>query len=191
MKAIRAGRREFLAQAGAASASSWLASMLPLICRTADAAVANREAARGFTQLDDQAARDLEAIAEQIIPGDETPGARQAGVIWFIDAALGGFQKSWKSPILRKLGEINAGLPEGTRFADLDSERQTGILRQHESSSEFSMLHFLTVAGMFALPSYGGNRDEAGWLLLGIHNAHVWEPPFGYYDAAVTGDSPL
>ena len=191
MKAIRAGRREFLAQAGAAGASSWLASMLPLICRTADAAVTQRESARGFTHLDDQAARDLEAIAEQIIPGDETPGARQAGVIWFIDAALGGFQQSSKSPLLRKLEEINAGLPDGARFADLDWERQTGILRQHESSREFSILHFLTVAGMFSLPTYGGNRDEAGWLLLGIHNAHVWQPPFGYYDAAVTGDSPL
>ena len=189
MKPHHLERREFLAQAGAAGASAWLASLLPLICQASEAAVAQRDADRGFAQLDAQTARDLEAIAEQIIPGDETPGARQAGVIWFIDAALGGFQKSLKSPILEKLAEINGALPAGSRFADLDRARQTDILHHHESSPEFGMLQFLTVAGMFALPAYGGNLDGKGWQLLGFQNAHAWQPPFGHYDGAVKGDS--
>jgi gluconate 2-dehydrogenase gamma chain len=48
------------------------------------------------------------------------------------------------------------------------------------------MVHFLTVAGMFALPGYGGNRDKLGWALLGFEDHHAWQPPFGYYDAAYT-----
>jgi hypothetical protein len=35
---------------------------------------------------------------------------------------------------------------------------------------------------MFALPSWGGNRNEAGWKLIGFEDAHVFRPPFGYYD---------
>ena len=182
MKHVDAGRREFIAGAGAA----WLASMLPMIHQAAEAAVTQREEDRGFAHLDAQVARDLEAVAEQIFPDDETPGARQAGVIWFIDAALGGFQQSLKDPILGKLDEINKALPAGVRFADLDWEKQTDILRHHESSREFGMLQFLTIAGMFALPSYGGNRDKLGWTLLGFENRHVWQPPFGYYDAPGT-----
>jgi hypothetical protein len=35
---------------------------------------------------------------------------------------------------------------------------------------------------MFALPSWGGNRDLAGWALLGFDSRHAWQPPFGFYD---------
>jgi gluconate 2-dehydrogenase gamma chain len=48
-------------------------------------------------------------------------------------------------------------------------------------------MHYLTVAGMFALPSYGGNRDHIGWKLLGFTHQHVWAPPFGFYDAGLVG----
>jgi hypothetical protein len=36
---------------------------------------------------------------------------------------------------------------------------------------------------MFSNPSYGGNRDEVGWKLIGFEAPHPWQPPFGYYDA--------
>ena len=36
-------------------------------------------------------AADVEAVAAQIIPTDDTPGAREAGVVYFIDRALGSF----------------------------------------------------------------------------------------------------
>ena len=44
-------------------------------------------------------------------------------------------------------------------------------------------MRMLTLCGMFALPSWGGNRDEAGWKLLGFEDRHAWQPPFGFYDA--------
>jgi hypothetical protein len=40
---------------------------------------------------------------------------------------------------------------------------------------------------MFAMPAWGGNRDGAGWALLGFDSRHVWQPPFGYYDAGHHG----
>ena len=40
------------------------------------------------------------------------------------------------------------------------------------------------VAGFFGMSSYGGNRDNVGWKLLGLDGEHHgFEPPFGYYDA--------
>ena len=36
---------------------------------------------------------------------------------------------------------------------------------------------------MFADPSWGGNREQAGWKLLGFDPRGIWQPPFGAYDA--------
>jgi len=48
----------------------------------------------------------------------------------------------------------------------------------------------LTVLGLIALPKYGGNRDYAGWNMLGVEDSHVWAPPFGYYDTDYAGFVP-
>ncbi|MCH8335403.1 MAG: hypothetical protein IIC61_05875, partial [Proteobacteria bacterium] len=38
--------------------------------------------------------------------------------------------------------------------------------------------------GVFGMSSYGGNRDDIGWKLLGMDGPpHAWAYPFGYYDA--------
>jgi gluconate 2-dehydrogenase gamma chain len=131
---------------------------------------------------------DIEAIAEQILPADDTAGATQAGVIWFIDAALGGFRQAWAGPVKEGLRQLNNRLQEGARFADLPWEQQTEVLRSNENTPLFDMLHFLTVAGMFAMPAYGGNRDKLGWTLLGFEDRHAWQPPFGHYDAGYTSE---
>ncbi len=44
-------------------------------------------------------------------------------------------------------------------------------------------LRYLSITGMFALPEYCGNRDLAGYRLIGFEDRHGWTPPFGYYDA--------
>jgi hypothetical protein len=41
--------------------------------------------------------------------------------------------------------------------------------------------------GMFTMPSYGGNRNGVGWKLIGFQDAHVFYPPFGYYDRDYPG----
>ena len=40
--------------------------------------------------------RTLEAICEQIVPADADPGARQAGVVFFIDRQLMGFHRTFR-----------------------------------------------------------------------------------------------
>ena len=44
-------------------------------------------------------------------------------------------------------------------------------------------LRYLTIAGMFALPEYGGNRNLVGDQLVGFDDHLGWTIPFGYYDA--------
>ena len=51
----------------------------------------------------------------------------------------------------------------------------------------FRSLRLLTVLCLFASPDYGGNRDGAGWKLLGFVDQHAFEPPFGYYDRDYPG----
>ena len=49
---------------------------------------------RVFSYLEPAAAADLEALASAIIPSDETPGAKEAGVIFFVDRALATFDQN-------------------------------------------------------------------------------------------------
>src|SRR5271170_5411795 len=46
-----------------------------------------------FGYLDRKTAADIEALAGEIIPSGETPGEREAGVVYFIDRALGSFDQ--------------------------------------------------------------------------------------------------
>ena len=52
-----------------------------------------------------------------------------------------------------------------------------------ENTEFFSTLRYLTIAGMFSLPEYGGNRENIGYQLIGFDDRHFWQPPFGFYDA--------
>jgi gluconate 2-dehydrogenase gamma chain len=183
-------RRTFLRASGGAVGGGWLALQLPGLLALAEAAAAAQDAGAPFLHLSPLEAAGLDAIAARIIPTDETPGAREAGVIHFIDQALGDF-------MAESAGELRAGLAsldaqamrafEGERFSALQPAAQDELLRGIEDSPFFGLMHFLTVAGMFALPSYGGNRDYIGWQLLGLSHQHAWLPPFGHYDAELMG----
>lgn len=84
--------------------------------------------------------------------------------------------------IERRAGADSASAKD---FAALPFDQQTAILQTVEDTPFFESMIFLTHCGMFALPSWGGNVDKAGWKLLGFENLHAWQPPFGYYDAQV------
>jgi len=93
-------------------------------------------------------------------------------------------------PVVRGAVEaLNGAAAEAgaERFSDLGPEAQDRIVGELEASDGqgppfFSVLHFLTVAGMFSSPEYGGNRRRVGWEVLGFEDAPVWRPPFGWYD---------
>ena len=174
-------RRTFLARASGVFSSSWLATQWPVCLAAATTACSRRESTEGFAHLDDSLALTLDAVAEQIIPADGSPGASEAGVIWFIDELLGQWT-NMKSALESGAADLDQRVTGG-RFADLPFGAQTQVLTEIEEGSFFSTMRFLTLAGMFAMPSRGGNRDKAGWALIGFADRHVWQPPFGYYDA--------
>lgn len=179
-------RKEFLARSGHALGGVWLLGNLSLLREAAAAAVEAERRQEPFRVLSESEARELEAVAEQIMPATDTPGARDAGVVRFVDGALESFAADMVEPVragLRDLGErVTEAHPDATGFSDLGFDEQTALLRQVERTPFFQIARFLTVAGMFSLPSYGGNRDMAGWDLLGFEERPLWQPPFGHYD---------
>ena len=83
--------------------------------------------------------RTIEILTEIIIPRDESPGARDAGVSEFIDFLAASGEKEIREPMrdgLRWL-DSEAIKQDGVAFADISSERQTDILR-YASRSETS-----------------------------------------------------
>jgi gluconate 2-dehydrogenase gamma chain len=177
-------RRSFLGNAGGTLGSGWLALQGPLFVAAANAACSRREAGESFANLTEDDAATIEAVAEQIIPADDSPGAREAGVIWFIDEFMGGNRAAMRPALEAGARDLDLRAPGDSRFVDLTFEDQAAILRGIESSSFFSSVRFLTIAGMFAMPSHGGNRDKDGWAVIGFADRYAWKPPFGFYDAA-------
>ena len=68
-------------------------------------------------------------------------------------------------------------------FHELEAAQQDQLLTEIEDSEFFGTIRYLTIAGMFSLPDYGGNRGNIGYQLLGFEDRQVWQPPFGFYDA--------
>jgi gluconate 2-dehydrogenase gamma chain len=136
-------------------------------------------------------AADIEAVASQIIPTDASPGAREAGVVYFIDRSLATFFSRLAGDYRAQLAAFQATFrerhPSAASFASLTSERQIEYLREVEQTPFFNMTRLLTLLGMFSLPAYGGNRSGVGWKLIGFEDAHAFAPPFGYYDRDYPG----
>lgn len=108
-----------------------------------------------FVFFDAATAVEIKAIAEQIIPG-----AGEAGVIWFIDRALAGYDKD-KRELYQK------GLRETTGFAALRPEQQLALLKTIEKTEFFQQVRLHTLMGFYGKPE----------------RMMHYEPPFGYYDA--------
>jgi gluconate 2-dehydrogenase gamma chain len=183
-------RRAFLAAAGAAGAA-WLVAdpeLLHAALVHARRTVALPPPYR-FDALTAAQAADLEAMCMRILPSDGTPGAKEAGVIHFIDKALSSFAAPQKDSLVGGLTDLNqkvaAKWPGKTSFSELTPEQQDEMLKSIEKTPFFGQTRFATIVGMFANPSYGGNTREVGWKLLGFQAHGIYQPPFGYYDAEV------
>ncbi|HEX9692024.1 MAG TPA: gluconate 2-dehydrogenase subunit 3 family protein [Gemmatimonadales bacterium] len=192
-------RREFLSLAGTASAV--LLGLSPEAFERALTATRMAQQGQSVTleTLTPAQAADLEAIAAQIIPTDDLPGAREARVIVFIDRVRGelaasvGFGPADDAggidDILVGIEDLNsrvvarAGSP--ARFAALSSVEQHALLEEIQETPFFRQMRLLTITGMFAHPNWGGNYEGAGWKVLGFEPRFFWQPPFGAYDAEV------
>jgi gluconate 2-dehydrogenase gamma chain len=186
-------RRRFLRAAGQSLGIAWVGLNWSDVAEAVDAAhaAAQSSASFKFDFLTPAEAADVEAIAAQIIPTDDTPGAREAGVVYFIDRALATFFSRLAGPFRVQLHDFQiackAAHPDASSFAALSSDRQIEFLTRVEHTPFFGVMHLLTLFGMFSTPSYGGNRNGAGWKLLGFEDLHAFQPPFGYYDRDYPG----
>jgi gluconate 2-dehydrogenase gamma chain len=184
-------RRGFL-RAAAAAGATWATAD---IAHVEDAlAWAARQAAAPnaprLTALTPEQAETIEAVAARILPAvDGRPGAREAGVIYFIDRSLSTFNAAQKPLYAGGVKDLNsraAAKWNGTQnFAALAAPQQDELLRAIEKTQFFLAVRLDTIAGMFALPSWGGNRDFMGWHMLGLAHQARFDPPFGFYDEAV------
>jgi len=83
-------RRRFLLSSALGLSSAWLALRWPAIVAAQQHAQRSGKSGQSasFEFFAPQDALEIEAVAAQIIPSDDAPGAREARVIYFIDRAL-------------------------------------------------------------------------------------------------------
>jgi gluconate 2-dehydrogenase gamma chain len=115
----------------------------------------------------------LQAIGDRLIPADDHgPGAVQAGAIDYVGQALAGDDAHLQPAYVAGLEAVDARArgAHGRPFEQLAPEARDAILAQLEQGDDapfFELVRRHVFEGMFGDPSYGGNRDGAGWRLLG------------------------
>jgi gluconate 2-dehydrogenase gamma chain len=116
--------------------------------------------------------RTLEAICEQIIPTDQTPGAAWAGIVNFIDRQLMGPYRRQRAAYRSGLMDIDRASTGkfGKDFAALDAQQQTALLQSLADGGRrfFSTVIAHTMQGYYGDPRHGGNRDAVSWRMLGV-----------------------
>ena len=184
-------RRFFLKQAAGVGGAAWMRVVLPSLAAISQAACTAKEEAAPFTILSEAEATEFDAIAARIIPTTDTPGAREAGVIYFLDQSFGTFNAPLLPMLRGGLEQLQAGIEDGRRFSGLSEEEQDALLEQNQDSPFFQMLRMMTFAGFFGLSEYGGNKDGVGWALVGMDpDVHAYTSPFGHYDAEYLKENP-
>jgi len=145
-----------------------------------------------FAFLSAAQAAEVDAIAAQIIPSTDSPGAREAQVVHFIDRALTSFDRQNQGIYIQGLAALQEKVREvfpGTdNFSGLGSQQQIQILTAIEKTEFFEMVRMHTIMGFLAKPTYGGNYHEVGWKTIGFEDRMAYVPPFGYYDAEFQKD---
>jgi gluconate 2-dehydrogenase gamma chain len=181
-------RRSILAGAVSGLSSIWLATHLPgILCAKehADAMAASGQPGTFAFFSADQAV-EVESVAAQIIPTDGTPGAREAGAVYFIDRILTTFERDKQATYTQGLSDLRAKtrvlFPGVEKFSALKSDQQIQVLSAIEKTAFFRQIRQHTIVGFFANPEYGGNQDKIGWNLIGFEDKFDWQPPFGHYD---------
>jgi gluconate 2-dehydrogenase gamma chain len=135
--------------------------------------------------LNDENAATVAAFAERIMPGAPgKPGARDAGVLNYIDLALAGAYADQQDFYRRGLAALDAHCRTtyNTPFVQLTPAQQDEVITALEGGKAtaftwptaqafFNTVRTHTMEGMFADPVYGGNKDFAGWRLVSFPGA--------------------
>ena len=180
-------RRDFVESmaaglAGALATVSW--SQLSAV--SAFAATVPDSAPWEFLTADQ--AKLYDVFTAHLIPTDDTPGAREAKVVRFVDHALvtlfPELQKDFTDAIAEFSELASQYRPDGATFLELSAREQIDVIHEFErlKPDAFWNLRNYAMAGMFSHPEHGGNFGKVGWRLIGFQDQYSWAPPFGYYD---------
>jgi gluconate 2-dehydrogenase alpha chain len=126
-------------------------------------------------------ARTGAALFERLFPVDENgPGATEIGVLAYVDRALAGAYRDRAEAYRIGLSALDLAAHRrcGAPFADCGPEQQDELIAELErcelpdfrvppQRDFFEMLRAHLQEGLFADPTYGGNRDKLGWKFLG------------------------
>jgi gluconate 2-dehydrogenase gamma chain len=137
-----------------------------------------------FLNVDESAT--IQAFTERLMPGAPgKPGATDAGVLNYIDLALAGAYADLREFYRRGIAQLDAHCQATYKepFAKLSAAQQDEVISALEQGKAtgftwpraqafFNTLRTHTIEGMFADPVYGGNKDFAGWRLVGFPGAH-------------------
>jgi gluconate 2-dehydrogenase gamma chain len=182
-----ASRRRFIKGGSALAGSSLFRIGMPSAMVLAETACTARDDAAPFQTLSAAEGREVDALVARIIPTTDTPGAREAGVVYFFDTVFSDHFAAQLGTFRALLDEFLSGVESrfaGARvFSDLSEADQDAYLTDHEQSPFFGMVRAYTLIGFFAMSKYGGNKDNIGWELIGFDGHGASQPPFGYYDA--------
>jgi gluconate 2-dehydrogenase gamma chain len=182
-------RRAFLISSVSGVGGAWVAAnysgILEAEAYVAQAAQSGQTPALAFFTREQAA--EVEAMASQIIPTDDTPGAREVRVVYFIDRALVTFERGRQAEYTQGLKDLEAQarqvVPGASRFSALTPAQQIQVLTAMEKAPFFNLVRTHTITGFFASPVHGGNANKVGWALVGYDDSLNHTPPFGYYDA--------
>ena len=186
-------RRRFLLAGLRDAGGAWAFLHWPAIVAAAQHAAHMREVVppAKLEVLSAEQAAEIEAAASRMIPTDDTPGAREAGVIYFIDRALATFAADSREDYAKGLPVLQAKtremFPNTPRFSQATPDQQDAVLKALEGQPIFELILTHTVMGFLADPARGGNRGEVGWKLIGYDDRPAFAPPFGYYDRDYPG----
>lgn len=128
----------------------------------------------------------VDAVFERMLPADANgPGAREIGVVSYLDRALAGAYRDHVGTYRQGLATLDRAsqVRFGSGFPELDIVNQDALLRDLEAGtipgwefpeqlSFFDLLRAHLQEGLFGDPAYGGNRDKLGWRVLG--HPGVW-----------------
>lgn len=126
--------------------------------------------------LNEDQARTLTVLCDQIVPADDYPSASQAGVVSFIDRQL--MRHFRRHRAAYRDGLVRADALSRSRFgreiAALEPNQQHEVVLDLEQQDRafFQLVRNHTLDGYYGPPRHGGNRDAVSWRMLGIA-----EPP--------------
>lgn len=138
--------------------------------------------------LTDAEAAVVEAIAEQIVPADQDPGAREASVVNYIDQQLAGVFAAHQETYRRGIAGVQqtSNFMFGGNFETLEWSQQTDVLRALElgqprggvweteaAQSFFALVRDHTMQGFYGSPRHGGNRRLVSFRMIGLDYPRV------------------